>query len=84
MKYSAGDSEINKTKFLQPKNSPFIRKNKKSTKIIKHKAAYRELFGSMQKSQSLYPNTLLPNLAVTFTNSVPLHEIHILNIIFIF
>lgn len=76
MKYSAGDSKINKTKFLQSKNSPFTRENKKSTKIIKHKAAYRELFGSMQKAQSLYPNTLLSNLAVTFTNRVSLHKIH--------
>ena len=35
MKYSVGDSKINKTKFLQSKNSPFTRENKKSTKIIK-------------------------------------------------
>lgn len=76
MKYSAGDSKINKTEFLQPKNSPFTRENKKSTKIIKHKAAYRELFGSMQKAQSLYPNTLPSNLAMTFANRVSLHEIH--------
>lgn len=30
----------------------------------------------MQKAQSLYPNTLLSNLAVTLTNRVSLHKIH--------